>query len=83
MKINLNVLVRIYIFILIFFLNSCIVISTTKNNSERDKKSLDRRGIKFLTVKKHRGNIFKYWIQRQHYNNIKRKVGREKNIKII
>ena len=72
---------KLLIFLLIFIsLQSCIVINTTKNNSERDTKSLKRRGIVFLTTRKHKGNIFKYYSQKIHYNNIKRKIGRQKNV---
>ena len=70
----------IVLLFLLFFLQSCIIINTTKNNSERDKKSLNRKGIVFLTTRKHKGNIFKYYAQKMHYNSLKRKVGREKNV---
>ena len=61
-------------------LQSCIVILSTKNRSERDKKTLNRKGLVFLTTKKHKGNIFKYYAQKIHYNSLKRKVGKTKNV---
>ena len=66
--------------VLLLSLQSCIVILSTKNNSERDKKSLTKRSLVFLTTKKHKGNIFKYYVQKMHYNSLKRKVGKTKNV---
>ena len=40
-------------------LNSCIIILSTKNSSERDKKMVQKKTyIKFTTKKKIGGNIF-------------------------
>lgn len=70
----------IVLLLLSMSLQSCIVILSTKNTSERDNKTLTRKGLEFLTTKKHKGNIFKYYAQKIHYNSLKRKIGRQKNV---
>lgn len=64
----------------LFLMNSCIIIMSTKNRSQQDKKILNNRYLKFTAhTKKRNPNKIVVWIQQKHLNNVKKKMNKKNN----